>query len=105
MDYWHFTKEEKDALIRKLTVALPMLRASVQASQEEISSAIGISRQTYNAIESQKRQMSWSTYMALILFFDYNPASHNTIRQLDAFPNRLDECWLTGKISQIGGEL
>ena len=43
--------------------------------------------------------------MALILFFDYNPASHNTIRQLDAFPNRLDECWLTGKIGQIGSEL
>ena len=105
MDYWHFTKEEKGALIRKLTVALPMLRASVQASQEEISNAIGVSRQTYNAIESQLRQMSWSTYMALILFFDYNPASHNTIRQLDAFPNRLDECWLTGKIGQIGSEL
>lgn len=42
MDYWYFTKEEKEALIRKLTVALPMLRASVQASQEEISNAIGV---------------------------------------------------------------
>lgn len=40
--------------------------------------------------------------MALILFFDYNPSSHDTIRQLDAFPYQLDECWLSGKMGQIG---
>lgn len=41
--------------------------------------------------------------MALILFFDYNPNTHDTIRQLDAFPYHLDECWLAGKMDQMKG--
>lgn len=102
MDYWHFDKETKESLIRKLTVELPTLRGAVGASQDEIANVIGVSRQTYNSIELQKRPMSWSLYMALILFFDYNPSSHDTIRQLDVFPYQLDECWLSGKMGQIG---
>lgn len=104
MDYWHFTDEEKDDLVRKLTKELPALRGAAKASQDEIAKAIGVSRQTYNSIEMQKRKMSWNTYMSLILFFDYNPSTHYTIRQLDAFPYRLDECWLSGKMDQANGE-
>lgn len=48
--------------------------------------------------------MTWGTYMALMLFFDYNPLSHNTIRQLEVFPYQLDECWLSGKIVQVIGD-
>lgn len=103
MDYWHFTVEEKEQLINNLTANLPALRGAAQASQEQIANAIGVSRQTYNAIESLKRKMSWNTYMSLILFFDYNPNTHYTIRQLDAFPYRLDECWLSGKMDQANG--
>ena len=104
MDYWNFSKEEKEALIDRLTVELPALRGAVKASQDEIANAIGVSRQTYGAIECQKRKMNWNTYMSLILFFDYNPNSHYTIRKLDAFPYQLDECWLSGKLAQVSGE-
>lgn len=104
MDYWHFTDEEKAELIRTLTKELPALRAAAKASQEELAKVIGVSRQTYNAVEMQKKKMSWNTYMSLILFFDYNPSTHYTIRQLDAFPYRLDECWLSGKMDQANGE-
>lgn len=100
MDYWYFSDEEKERLIKKLTDELPALRGAVKASQDEIANAIGVSRQTYCAIETKKRKMSWNNYMALILFFDYNPNSHYTIRQLDAFPYKLDECWLIGKMNQ-----
>lgn len=94
MDYWHFLPEEKRELIKKLTFALPALRSITKATQDEIANVIGVSRQTYNAIEMQKRTMSWNNYMSLILFFDYNPNSHIMIRQLEAFPAQLDECWL-----------
>lgn len=104
MDYWHFTEDEKSKLISRLTKELPTLRGAVKASQDEIANAIGISRQTYCAIETKKRKMTWNYYMALILFFDYNPNSHDTIRQLDAFPYKLDECWLCGKMNQVSGE-
>lgn len=104
MDYWRFSPEEKAILIQKLTDALPALRGAVRATQDEIANATGVSRQTYNAIEMRKRRMSWNTYMSLILFFDYNPISHYTIRQLDAFPYQLDECWLSGKVEMLEGE-
>lgn len=104
MDYWHFSKEEKDRLINSLTKALPALRGAAKATQDEVANAIGVSRQTYNSIESLKRVMSWNTYMSLILFFDYNPNTHYTIRQLDVFPYQLDECWLNGKMDQVSGE-
>lgn len=103
MDYWHFTSEEKDQLIARLTKELPALRGAAKATQDEIANAIGVSRQTYNAVEMQKRKMTWNTYMSLILFFDYNPNTHYTIRQLEAFPYRLDECWLSGKMDQVNG--
>lgn len=102
MNYWHFSKEMKDELIDKLTTVLPALRGAVGVSQDEIANAIGLSRQTYNSIELKKRRMTWGTYMALILFFDYNPSSHYTIRQLEVFPNQPDECWLSGKMEQVG---
>ena len=34
MDYWHFTDEEKDELIRRLTKELPALRGAAKASQD-----------------------------------------------------------------------
>lgn len=105
LDYWRLSKESKEKLIRRLTAELPGLRAAVKATQDEIANAIGVSRQTYNAIESNKRTMTWNTYLSLILFFDYNPYSHHRIRQLGAFPELLDECWLAGKVIQTEGVL
>lgn len=102
MEYWHFDRDTKKRLIDKLTAELPALRGAVGASQGEIADAIGVSRQTYSAVELGKKSMSWNMYMALILFFDYNPNSHFTIRQLDAFPYQLDECWLSGKMGKLG---
>lgn len=60
MSYWHFSLEEKDKLIERLTIALPALRAAAKAIQEQVANAIGISRQTYCAVEMQKRKMSWN---------------------------------------------
>ena len=100
---WLITEKEKTELIEELTDELAVLRSKAAVSQEELSKIIGISRQTYGDIERKKRKMSWNTYMSLILFFDYNPNTHYTIRQLDAFPYRLDECWLSGKMDQANG--
>lgn len=98
MDCMNFTDDEKAELIQKLTDALPALRGAAKASQSELAHAVGIARQTYGAIELKKRKMSWNTYMSLILFFDYNPDTHNTIRLLDVFPQRLEKCRSSEKI-------
>lgn len=65
-------KLNKRELISHLTNELPVLRAKIGVSQDEISNIIGISRQTYSAIETGKRQMSWNTFLSLILVFGCN---------------------------------
>ena len=69
---WLLTDEEKDSFIAMLTPNLTVLRTKAEISQEELSNLIGISRQTYNAIERKVRRMAWSTYLSLVLFYDHN---------------------------------
>lgn len=47
-------------------------------------------RQTYNAIESRRREMNWAIYCSLLLYFDYHPHTHNIIHQLNIFPSWLE---------------
>lgn len=59
---------DRNRLIEILTDELPVLRAKLGISQDDISSFVGISRQTYSAIETKKRKMLWNTFLSLILF-------------------------------------
>lgn len=86
---WILTDEEKDNFITTLTPNLTVLRTKAEISQEELANLIGVSRQTYSAIERKVRKMSWSTYLALVLFYDHNQRTHDMIRQLSVFPKDL----------------
>ena len=55
-------------------------------SQEDLAKAIGISRQKYGWIERKDKKMSWSTYLSLVFFFDYNKTTHKMMRTNSAFP-------------------
>lgn len=90
--YWLFTKEYKDNLVEKFTIELPALRGKVGASQEEVASSIGISRQTYSAYENHSRAIPWNIFLALLFYFDYIPSTHYIIRQLGLFPDEFDQC-------------
>ena len=57
--------DEKKAFINALMPELALLRAKADVSQEQVANLIGISRQTYGAIERGNRKMSWSTYLSL----------------------------------------
>lgn len=82
---WLLTDEEKDSFIATLTPNLTVLRTKAEISQEELANLIGISRQTYSAMERKVRKMAWSTYLSLVLFYDRNLKTHKTIRQLSIF--------------------
>lgn len=86
---WLLTNEEKDSFITMLTPNLTVLRAKAEISQEELANLIGVSRQTYSAIERKVRKMAWSTYLSLVLFYDHNQKTHKIIRQLSIFPQEL----------------
>lgn len=86
---WLLSDAEKDEFIATLTPNLPALRTQAKISQEELANFLGISRQTYSAIERKIRKMSWNTYLTLILFFDHNKRTHKMLRMLSLFPKEL----------------
>ncbi len=106
---WQISTKEKLYFIDALTPALPALRAKAGVPQDELSRLLGISRQTYGAIERRTRRMSWNTYLSLILFFDYNESTHDMLRSLSAFPSSLIERFNDGvqsrgvDLSQLAG--
>jgi len=70
--------EEKQELCRKLASNLSTLREKARLTQDELAERIGLSRQTISAIENEKREMYWSTFSVLIMFF----ATNDEIKQI-----------------------
>lgn len=70
---------EKKNILNDFTTALPILRASLGISQAEVADKIGISRQTYCALEQKKRDLSWNTFLSLFILFYANDASRKVM--------------------------
>lgn len=80
---------DRDFLIDTLTDELPVLRARIGIKQEELSDILGISRQTYSAIETKKRKMTWNMFISLLMFFTQNKKTEPVIEMIGAFPDEL----------------
>ncbi len=83
---WSLNADEKDRLIAALTPELATLRTKAEISQEELAELIGVSRQTYGALERGVRKMSWNTFLSLVLFYDCNQKTHQMLRAIKAIP-------------------
>lgn len=86
---WMIDQRYKDSCIESMFENLASLRAKANITQTEIANLIGVSRQTYHAIEAGKRTMSWNTYLSLLLFYDTNSATHGMLRDISAYPTEL----------------
>ncbi len=82
------TADERKKYVAELKSNLPLLRLKAGISQDELAGVIGVSRQTYGAIERGDRPMGWNTYLSLIFFFDNQSDTHSLIRAMDAFPHK-----------------
>lgn len=83
MERMNYELCNKKELISRLTYDLPVLRARLGISQAELASKIGISRQTYNSIETGKKEMPWTLFMALIAVFQNNEETKRMIETID----------------------
>lgn len=88
---WDLSRRQKDEYVENLSFKLAALRAQANISQEDLANIIGISRQTYYAIENGKRTMSWNTYIGLLFFFDSLAKTAQMLRTLGAYPVELIE--------------
>lgn len=93
-------KIEKE-LILKLSESLPLLRAKLNLSQEDLAFKIGITRQTISAFESKQREMTWSVFLALVLLFYRNQDTKQLLLAMSIYTKELDEFLL---IKNVGGK-
>ena len=84
-------KINKEELINNMTINLPMLRAALGLTQEELADKIGVSRSTVISIENKKREMTWTTFLSLVLLFIKNPATDKLLNVLDIYTDELNE--------------
>lgn len=82
--------EIRKDLIQKLTHELPVLRVRLGASQADIAERIGISRQTYNSIETQKREMNWTIFVALVAVFQNNQETRRMLNSIEGFERKIE---------------
>ena len=82
-------KIDREAIIDRFIYKLPVLRARIDMTQDEISEIVGLSRQTYSSLETRKRKMTWSNYIALLFVFYYNPITREAIEFAGLFPDEL----------------
>lgn len=75
----------KHSLMEQFRDELPVLRAKGRLSQENIAEKIGISQQTFNAIETGKREMNWTTILALVALFQNNEQTRYMIESMNGF--------------------
>ena len=61
--------EKRKLLCKNMATNLPTLIAKADLSQDDLADRLGFSRQTISAIENGKREMQWSTFTAIVLFF------------------------------------
>ncbi len=84
------TAEIREILLDRMTENLPVLRKKLKLSQENLAQVIGSSRHTVILIETKKRRMTWSTFLALVLLFDKNEETASLLRMLEIYTAELD---------------
>lgn len=80
----------RNTIVELLRKELPVLRAKARISQEDIAEKIGISRQTYSSIETGKREMSWTTFLALIAYFQNNESTKKMIGEINGLSKGIE---------------
>ena len=80
----------RNTIVELLRKELPVLRAKARISQEDIAEKIGISRQTYSSIETGKREMSWTTFLALIAYFQNNESTKKMIGEISGLSEGIE---------------
>ena len=75
----------KQRLMAQLRNELPVLRAKSRLSQELLAEKIGVSRQTYSSIETGKREITWTTFLALVACFQNNEQTRQMINGIGNF--------------------
>ena len=81
--------DKQEIYLGKMIKHLPVLRTSIRITQQELARKIGITRQSMMAIETGKRQLQWSNYLALVLVFYQYEDSKKLMENFELFDGEI----------------
>lgn len=84
-------KVNREKLIKNMTENLPMLRTRLGLTQEELAEKIGVSRSTVLSIENKKREMTWNTFLSLMLLFTKNENTNKLLNILEIYTDEFND--------------
>lgn len=87
-ELWSVSNDVKKEYIDALVPELKLLRAKAKISQDDLTSILSVSRQTYCQIENGNKDMSWNIYLSLIFFFDSIEETSKLISLLGIYPSQ-----------------
>ena len=64
---------DREKIINDFIELIPMLRARLGITQEELADRIGATRQTIINVEKRKRPLVWSVFLSMALLFFLDP--------------------------------
>jgi len=62
-------EKEKEKIVKEFVDLLPMLRARLGITQQELGERVGATRQTIMFVENKRRQLTWSMFLSLAFLF------------------------------------
>lgn len=77
-------------LVNNMSSNLSVLRLKLSLSQEDLAEVLGVTRQTISAIENGQRQMTWQTFLSLVLVFLKNKETKRLMILLGVYTKDLD---------------
>lgn len=86
---WAISKEYKQTCMEMLQENLASIRAKAAITQEELSNILGCSRQTYYALETKQRDMSWGMFLGLCFFYSNLNETKEMLNDLKVYPIEL----------------
>lgn len=83
-------EHKKTYYISRMIQYMPTLRTAMGITQKDLSRRLDVSRQTIVALETGKRDMTWTMYLALACVFAQDETATVLLKNLDVFPYHLD---------------
>lgn len=94
-------EKEKKEYCKVLSDDLPVLRAKLGITQEELAIRVGKSRNMIAQIETGKKEMAWGTFVALSLMFLSNETTAAVFKSLNIFDEKVEKFLMFGNHSEV----
>ena len=77
--------------IARMAENLPTLRTKFGLTQEELGQLIGVSRSSIIMFEKKQRNMTWNTFLSLLLIFGQNSETKKLMKVFDIYTEELED--------------